>query len=580
MEVPVLPGARHVTGEGTLTLKLSNARNAVIDDAVATGTIVRESELPKVWLARFGRTASDHAAQAIARRLEPGRRATQVTVAGRRLDGLAGGLMPGGGGLASTAWNMASSATSGLVASTARGAHPAGAWFGESGTSGPVAVLPGFGLRLPAVREALMGSSFHVAGGARQAEGGPAPWAAWGDVATTRFDADVGGLGLGGDVTTGTVGLDLQWRKLLVGLALARSGGEGTYGGGAGTITSTLTSVHPYVRYRLGERTQLWGAMGWGRGGLGLAPVSGAGIETDLSNSMGAVGGRAVLRSAGETGSSFEIALRSDLLWTRTSSDEAGVLAAAAGTARRGRLMLEGAGRASGLGGVLRPHVEGGLRYDGGDTETGAGLEVGGGLDWARGGLELGVNGRMLIAHADASYQEWGYGGSLIYEAGADGRGLRMRLGFNAGVTASGVASLWAMENATGLLRGGAMPFAPRSDAEVGFGLGRGLLWVSLPRRRRHGPKARRPQAPLRPIVRRRPGIRPNERPDPAGERRPGLERTHPLLGIRVEGVWTVLATRMKRPRSRSNGWRARSGSDPTFFCQAAGTRQETPTNA
>ena len=62
VEVPVLP-ALHVTGERTLTLKLSNARNAVIDDGVATGTIVRESELPKAWLARFGRTASDHAAQ-------------------------------------------------------------------------------------------------------------------------------------------------------------------------------------------------------------------------------------------------------------------------------------------------------------------------------------------------------------------------------------------------------------------------------------------------------------------------------------------------------------------------------------
>ena len=84
VEVPVLP-ALHVTGERTLTLRLSNAVSAVIDDGVATGVIVRESELPKAWLARFGRTASDHAAQAIARRLEAGQRETQVTVAGRRV---------------------------------------------------------------------------------------------------------------------------------------------------------------------------------------------------------------------------------------------------------------------------------------------------------------------------------------------------------------------------------------------------------------------------------------------------------------------------------------------------------------
>ena len=81
VEVPVLP-ALHMTGERTLTLRLSNAVSAVIDDGVATGTIVRESELPKAWLARFGRTASDHAAQAIDRTpLTPGARSTRADAA-------------------------------------------------------------------------------------------------------------------------------------------------------------------------------------------------------------------------------------------------------------------------------------------------------------------------------------------------------------------------------------------------------------------------------------------------------------------------------------------------------------------
>ena len=476
VEVPVLP-ALHVTGERTLTLKLSNAGNAVIDDGVATGTIARTSELPKAWLARFGRTASDHAAQAIGRRVAAGQRETHVTVAGRRLDGLVGRLRSGGGGLlASTARNMAGRATSGLAASAARSADPdgPGAGSGELAETLRSAVLPDFGYRLPEVQDALLGSSFYLQGGAQQAEGGGG---AWGDVATTHFEGAAGDLGLNGDVTTGTVGLDREWRKLLVGLAFARSGGEGAYGEGAGTITSTLTSVHPYLRYRLAERAQLWGTMGWGRGGLSLTPGRGAAVETDLSNAMAALGGRAVLRRAGATGSSLEIALRSDLLWTSTSSDRAGVLAEATGRASRGRLMLEGAGRVSGLGGVLRHSVEGGLRYDGGDAETGAGLEVGGGLDWARGGLVLRVNGRMLLAYADDSYEEWGYGGSLIYEPGDDGRGLRMRLGSSTGATASGVRSLWALENASGLVRGGDLPFEQRFDAEVGFGLGASALW-------------------------------------------------------------------------------------------------------
>ena len=499
VEVPVLP-ALHVAGERTLTLRLSHAVSAVIDDGVATGVIVRESELPKAWLARFGRTASDHAAQAIARRLEAGQRETQVTVAGRRVNGLSvdglllGALPSGGWRPASAVEDMATRlAAPALAASGAPfggvDADPgtpglrAGTWgeapgaldrepFADAGQTLRRAVLPDFGFRLPGAEEALLGTSFYVERGAQQDVGG-GTWAAWGDVAATRFEGDAGGLALNGDVVTGTVGLDRQWRAVLVGLALSRSSGEGGYGTGAGTIASTLTSVHPYMQVRLGERAQVWGAAGWGRGGLEITPESGAMLEADLTNRMGALGARAVLMGAG----GLEIALRSDFLWTETSSDGTAALAEAVGTASRGRLMLEGAGQIQGLGGVVRPKVEGGVRYDGGDAETGRGFEVGGGLDWARGSLTLQVNGRMLIAHADESYEEWGYSGSLVYEPGADGLGLQMRVGSSTGAAASGIRNLWALENASGLVRGGAVPFAQRFNAEVGYGLGRGTLW-------------------------------------------------------------------------------------------------------
>ena len=499
VEVPVLP-ALHVAGERTLTLRLSNAVSAVIDDGVATGVIVRESELPKAWLARFGRTASDHAAQAIARRLEAGQRETQVTVAGRRVDGLSVdglllGVLPSGGWrpasavedmatrLAAPALAASGAPFGGVDADPGTTGLRAGTWggapgaldrepFADAGQTLRRAVLPDFGFRLPGAEEALMGTSFYVERGAQQDVGG-GTWAAWGDVAATRFEGDAGGLALNGDVVTGTVGLDRQWRAVLVGLALSRSSGEGGYGTGAGTIASTLTSVHPYVQVRLGERAQVWGAAGWGRGGLEITPESGAALEADLRNSMAAAGARAVLMGAG----GLEIALRSDFLWTETSSDGTAALAEAVGTASRGRLMLEGAGQIQGLGGVVRPKVEGGVRYDGGDAETGRGFEVGGGLDWARGSLTLQVNGRMLIAHADESYEEWGYSGSLVYEPGADGLGLQMRVGSSTGAAASGIQNLWALENASGLVRGGAVPFAQRFDAEVGYGLGRGTLW-------------------------------------------------------------------------------------------------------
>ena len=83
----------------------------------------------------------------------------------------------------------------------------------------------------------------------------------------------------------------------------------------------------------------------------------------------------------------------------------------------------------------------------------------------------------MLVAHADESYEEWGYSGSLVYEPGADDRGgLQMRVGSGAGAAPSGLQNLWALENASGLGRGG-MPFAQRFDAEIGHGLGGPALW-------------------------------------------------------------------------------------------------------
>ena len=518
VEVPALQ-VPHLTGERTLTLRLSNARNALIADGEATGTIARESKLAQAWLARFGRTASDHTAQAIARRLAAGERETQVTVAGRRLESLVarlrsggmpsgdllsdalpfGGVSSGGGGLVSVVEDVAMRLAGPALAASgapfdgsggdrgalrllpgASGGAP-GAFGGENaGEALRRATLPDVGFRVPTMKEALLGSSFYVGGGVQEAEGGRT-WAAWGDVAATRFEGDANGLALDGDVTTGTVGLDRRWRALLVGLALSRSTGDGAYGTGAGTIASTLTSVHPYVRYQLGERAHVWGAMGGGWGGLEVTPESGAALKADLRNSMAAAGARAVLRRLSRASSSLEIALRSDLLWTETSSDETTVLAEATGSASRGRLLIEGTGQIQGLGGIVRPSVEGGVRYDGGDAETGAGFEVGGGLGWARGALTLEVNGRMLVAHADESYEEWGYSGSLVYEPGSDGLGLQLRVGSSARAAASGVQNLWALENASGLARGGGggggMPFAQRFNAEVGYRLRDGALW-------------------------------------------------------------------------------------------------------
>ncbi|MCE2454076.1 MAG: hypothetical protein J4F48_14980, partial [Nitrospinae bacterium] len=113
------------------------------------------------------------------------------------------------------------------------------------------------------------------------------------------------------------------------------------------------------------------------------------------------------------------------------------------------RLALE-ASREIGLasGARLTPSFEVGLRYDGGDAETGSGVEVGGGLRYAGSGFTIRVNARGLLAHAESDYEEWGVSGSVLLAPGEGGRGLSMRMGSSWGAPAGGADGLWAGRSA------------------------------------------------------------------------------------------------------------------------------------
>ena len=166
----------------------------------------------------------------------------------------------------------------------------------------------------------------------------------------------------------------------------------------------------------------------------------------------------------------FELALRSDALLTNTESEAVEGLVGAQGASSRVRLVLEGSGSLPVAGGVLRPTLEAGLRYDGGDAETGAGLEVGGGLGYASGRFSVQVNARGLLAHRDEAYEEWGVSGSVRFTPRTDGRGLSVDLGSTWGAVQSGVQSLWSTENASGLGRSGGFEAAQRFQAQLAYG--------------------------------------------------------------------------------------------------------------
>ena len=173
-------------------------------------------------------------------------------------------------------------------------------------------------------REILLGSSFHLSAG-NGAEGGTA-FAAWGEVATGGFEADVDDVRMDGEVTTGMIGIDAEWDRLLAGVMLSRSEGDGSYrlsaalGNDGGTVESSLTGVYPYLRLEMGEGVSAWGLAGYGTGSLTLQQDGQDPIETDLGMRMGAVGARGTVLDRPSEGG-LELAVKSDAMWVQTESD-------------------------------------------------------------------------------------------------------------------------------------------------------------------------------------------------------------------------------------------------------------------
>ena len=490
------------------------AVNAVGGGDAATVTIVSADPLPQAWLARFGRAAADHVVEAVSDRWRGGPPASHVTIGGRQAGDLFGWTGLGGQAERDTAADRGDLVRTD-ASSTRRFAPFGNAGTGVGGTGpgmtvsandmnrAPVglggvdretgatlgghaaqgALLGAFGLPDPRaltdLGALLMGSSFSYSGareedGRARTPGWLGEWSAWGRAATSRFSGADGELSLDGEVATAMLGFDSRWRRWLAGVVVSHSGGQGAYThptATSGAVASSLTALHPYVHFALNERTNFWSVLGYGVGRLSLKPErSATALKTDLTNTMAAFGGRMSVRSA--RAGRFELAILSDARLTNTASDAAAGLAGAVGRTSRVRMMLEGSGSMPlAAGGMLKPTLEAGLRYDAGDAETGAGLEVGGGLGYAAGRLSVEVGARGLLAHQDTEYEEWGFSGSIAYTPSADGRGLSTRIGSAWGATQSGVQSLWSRQDASGLVRNTAFDGAQRYQAELRYGL-------------------------------------------------------------------------------------------------------------
>ena len=90
----------------------------------------------------------------------------------------------------------------------------------------------------------------------------------------------------------------------------------------------------------------------------------------------------------GTGGSGLALDVKTDALWVGTKSEDTSELAPTEGDVTRLRVTLAGERAfAAGDGARLTPSAEVGVRHDGGDAESGTGLEVGAGLSYVAGAL-------------------------------------------------------------------------------------------------------------------------------------------------------------------------------------------------
>ena len=289
------------------------------------------------------------------------------------------------------------------------------------------------------------------------AEQGEAPQLAiWGSGAVSSFGGQEDGLSLDGSVTTALVGADwsgLQWQA---GAAVARSRGTGSYRGtgeeegdtavgGDGEISTTLTGLFPYGRYAVTPEVGLWAMGGYGWGTLRLRPGGGREeLNTTTNLVMGAVGLEGLVVDGGADGLSITTIM--DGLLVETTSQEVDGLAGSGATATRLRVGLE-AGRPIPLadGASILPSVEVGFRSDGGDAETGLGVDIGAAVAYnnPQQGISTAISARSLVTHGSEAFRQQGMSFSFAWQPDPSDRGVSLSLEHTMGIpTTEGIDAL------------------------------------------------------------------------------------------------------------------------------------------
>ena len=327
------------------------------------------------------------------------------------------------------------------------------------------------------LEQLLRGTEFAYALGAL---GEDTPVTFWGSGEWRKLsgDPEVGGqrLDYDGDNYGVYVGVDALVEDTLLGVAMGYNRGslDNTLGTGA---DGDFITLHPYMSVEVSPGVNIWGTFGYGKGEVefstGQNDAEQSGDATLWTGTVGVEGtlqpvrvGDVVLSAAAAVAQTEAGAVETQTYWLRAEA-ETGY-------------------RTEWGGGHARPFLLGAVRHDAGDAGTGTALEVGGGLE-LQGvrGLDVELRGRVQVNSTEN--EEHSVGGSLRYDRGRDGRGLRFSLSPALGATSQpGLDTSQPVGVASGASRGASL------RGELGYGMGaRGGLWNPFGRMELQGDQQR-----------------------------------------------------------------------------------------
>ena len=288
-------------------------------------------------------------------------------------------------------------------------------------------------------REVLKNSSFDLnlegtdeeagsGGGQADPSGNVGIWASGSYESVSSQDAVLGAWE--GDLFSVHAGVDMRVAEnVLVGVGINRSEGSFEFEDDEGRNADTrLTTLNPYLGWNSGEGAGLWATVGYGKGNV---EFPGLDEKRDLTMTMAALGGSmdvSVDSVDDEVSLTVKGSASTARLVTAAIDDEPAVTA----DVQRLRLALEAQGvTVHDAGEKFTRSAALGIRYDGGDGDTGLGAELGGELGWLvpATGVTLRATGHVLLAH-QSDLKEWGVGGLIRYDVpgSSEGRGVSLRL--------------------------------------------------------------------------------------------------------------------------------------------------------